>query len=310
MKAKTLYDQLEKDFIKPKHYDNWFTYLKDISEYLTENFKKKSIGLVCDFTETITHVFTSVFPSPSVLSHILSTSHKNALLFLHHPMTWDLLKDPNVFQPINLDLLKQLKDRGISIFSLHAPLDDFGKYSTSVTLGNALKIKNMKAFAPYNGGLSGIIGETAEVTVESLSKKYTEVLGHKTSLYKYGSDEEIQNNKVAIVAGGGNDVVVLKDVTKEGINTFITGVTVKNAFSAPVHEFAKEKGINLLGGTHYSTEKFACIAMCEYFEKLGIHSEFIEDEPSFYDLQTTLIVLYIKRNSVKLGFMDVISIVQ
>jgi len=31
-----------------------------------------------------------------------------------------------------------------------------------------------------------------------------------------------------------------------------------------------------LAATHYSTEKFACIAMTEYFTELGLPSEFIE----------------------------------
>jgi hypothetical protein len=41
----------------------------------------------------------------------------------------------------------------------------------------------------------------------------------------------------------------------------------------------------LLGGTHYSTEKFACQAMCDYFGKIGIIStEFILDTPMLEDL--------------------------
>ena len=53
-------------------------------------------------------------------------------------------------------------------------------------------------------------------------------------------------------------------------------MTVLYDFSREVHEFEKEKGINLLGGTHYSTEKFACMALVEYFEQLGLLCEFIE----------------------------------
>jgi hypothetical protein len=42
--------------------------------------------------------------------------------------------------------------------------------------------------------------------------------------------------------------------------------------------------LNLLGGTHYSTEKFACMEMVNYFKQKGIDCEFIEDEPMFEDL--------------------------
>ena len=37
--------------------------------------------------------------------------------------------------------------------------------------------------------------------------------------------------------------------------------------------------------THYSTEKFACIALCDYFEELGLNCEFIEDNPVLEDIE-------------------------
>jgi len=64
----------------------------------------------------------------------------------------------------------------------------------------------------------------------------------------------------------------------------LTGVTINNKYTYAAHELEKEHNISLLGGTHYSSEKFACIAMCGYFDKLGLHSEFIEDVPCFVDL--------------------------
>jgi len=50
------------------------------------------------------------------------------------------------------------------------------------------------------------------------------------------------------------------------------------------HEFAEKHKVNLLGGTHYSTEKFACIAMIDYFKKIGLSAEFIKDEPVMEDM--------------------------
>ena len=54
--------------------------------------------------------------------------------------------------------------------------------------------------------------------------------------------------------------------------------------SAATHELEKNSRINVIGGTHYSSEKFACIEMCKYFNKLGLEAEFIEDEPCFEDM--------------------------
>jgi putative NIF3 family GTP cyclohydrolase 1 type 2 len=59
---------------------------------------------------------------------------------------------------------------------------------------------------------------------------------------------------------------------------------VLNDRSRAAHDIARENKINILGGSHYSTEKFACMAMCGYFRKQGLPSEFIEDTPVMEDL--------------------------
>ena len=61
-------------------------------------------------------------------------------------------------------------------------------------------------------------------------------------------------------------------------------LSIKNEFSKESHEIAQENQINLLGGTHYSTEKFACIEMIQFFAKFGLPTEFVEDEPVLEDL--------------------------
>ena len=49
-------------------------------------------------------------------------------------------------------------------------------------------------------------------------------------------------------------------------------------------EFSQENEINIIGATHYSTEKFACISMVKYFESLGIPAEFLEGKYYLEDL--------------------------
>jgi len=284
MESIKLYEKLEKDFITSKMSDEWAKYMDSVSEFLSENFKKRSMGLVCDFTKEINKVYTAVFPSKKVLQKILEDNIKNCMLFVHHPSIWDIRNAPEVFQQMDKKLLKQFKERNISIYNLHVPLDNYGEYSTGVTLAKALGIKPEKAFAPYFGSLCGVFGKTDLLDVDDLRKKFEQIVKHKIKLYNYGVNE-IKNNKVAIVAGGGNDIETLKEISKAGINTFITGITAKNDHSKETHEFAEKNKINILGGTHYSTERFACIAMVDYFKKLELSSEFIEDEPVMEDME-------------------------
>jgi putative NIF3 family GTP cyclohydrolase 1 type 2 len=283
MKASQLYQSLEKDFITPEMSDEWAEHMNSISNFLSENFKKRSMGLVCDFATEIKKVYTAVFPSKKVMKKILEDKIQNAMLFIHHPSIWDIRKAPEVFQQMDRKLLKEFKDRMISIYNLHVPLDNYGRHSTSVTLAKALGIKPEKPFASYFGSLCGIFGKTNLVTVQDLRKKFQDAVGHKVSLYNYGGNRII-DGIVAVIAGGGNDVEMLREIAKAKVNTFVTGITAKNDHSMKAHKFAEANKINILGGTHYSTERFACISMVDYFKKFGLPSEFIEDEPVMEDM--------------------------
>ena len=283
MKARELYAQLEKDFIFLHLHDGFAQYIPDLHPYMTENFKERSMGLVCDFTDEINTVYTAVFPSDQVMSGILADDPHDAMLFLHHPAIWDFRGSPQRWFQMDNKWVEQCKENKVSIYAIHVPLDNFGLYSTSRSLTDALGIEIIEPFCEYRGGLAGVIGKTNCKTVGELNDVFSGTVGHRTKLYPYG-DADIHDGKVAIVAGGGNDMEVLPAVAEKGIHTLITGITVENERTAEVHQYEKEKRINLLGGTHYSTEKFACQRICDYFAQHGLTARFVPDIPVFEDL--------------------------
>lgn len=89
---------------------------------------------------------------------------------------------------------------------------------------------------------------------------------------------------MGLTTGGGNEVFVLKELAEIDVNTYITGVTVLNDYSKKSHDFAKENRINLIGATHYLTEKFTCIAIYDYFKDAGLSCKFIEDDLVLEDM--------------------------
>lgn len=280
MKAQNLYEKLEIDFIARRGLtDDW----KEIGtkKYLSPNFKKRSMGVVYDFSENIKKVYTAVFPEDSVIKKILAKKETDVLLFVHHPMAWDITKKP-IFTSISEKDLKIFKERRISVYCLHVPLDNFGRYSTTNTLARELGVKVETQFAPYFGARCGVIGTVDTDKVSDIIKRFEKAVGHKVKLYKYGADK-IKDKRVALIAGGGMDLEILETIPK-GINLYVTGITKKNDYSKRSHEYLKEKKINLLGGTHYSTEKFACIAMVDYFKKQGLKAEFISNKPGMKDI--------------------------
>ncbi len=282
MKSEKLYEQLEKDFVEPEMWDEWAEYMDPISDYLTDQFKERSIGLVCDNTDEIKEVYTAVFPEKKVMKEVIGKSEGNSLLFMHHPSIWDINQDPP-FQLMDEELLEKFQDKQISIYILHVPLDNYSEYSTGRSLAEALEIKVKEPFAEYRGGKSGVIGKTKAETLEEQAKILQKTIGHEVGIYPYG-DKEIKDQKIGLVTGGGLMKSTLKELNERDINTFITGLTARNDHSEENHEYAEEKEINLLGGTHYSTEKFACKKIREYFEEKGLPARFIEGEPVMEDL--------------------------
>ncbi|HEY8890328.1 MAG TPA: Nif3-like dinuclear metal center hexameric protein [Clostridium sp.] len=282
MNSIELYNHLERDFITKELRDDWARYMRDMDDYLCINFKERSMGLVCDFASEIKEVYSAVFPTEDIMQKIIDDGITDAMLFLHHPSIWDITRLKPFYQ-MDKALLEKFRKNRISIYNLHVPLDNFCEYSTSKTLADALDIEIEKPFKEYCGALSGVIGKTKCKSMEELHNKFSKVLGHETSLYLYG-DSNIKDGRIAIVAGGGNNKDTVTEMIENNINVLITGISVNNESYSAVHELEQNNCINVLGGTHYSTEKFACQKMCTYFENLGIASTFIEGEPVCEDM--------------------------
>jgi putative NIF3 family GTP cyclohydrolase 1 type 2 len=282
LKASDLYKIVDSDFIKPGIIDAWARYMEEISDFLTDSFKTCSMGLMCDNTTKINKVYTAVFPSKKIMEHIAAKNETDILLLLHHAKIWDI-NAPDAWVQMERTWLDTFKAQRIAIYLLHHPLDNYGEYSTSGTLAKTLNIQPQEPFADMFGIQAGVFGKTECSTIHELKAKFDTAVNHETRLYQYG-DKYISNQTIGVVAGGGFAIDILNDVKNKKVNTFITGVTCLNDYNQEAHEYANEHHINILGGTHYSTEKFACSAMCKYFEKHGLPTEFIEEEPLLADM--------------------------
>lgn len=286
MKAKKLYASLDSEFELDKLTDDEWSYL-DLGNHITQNFKDTRMGLVLDNADEIQKVYTAVFPSEKVLDKILSSGERDVLLFTHHPMIWDFGEGGYPFRNIPREYLERLKERAISYYAIHVPLDRNGPYSTAVSLARALDIETESEFFDYHGVKVGVIGKTVSKTVSEMEEQIKALVGHPVKIWSYG-DTQISNQMVAVIGGGGNYPEIAEELAETDVRTYLTGVTKKISSYEPglrFHEICREYGINVIAATHYSTEKFACIAMLKFFETLGLPSEFVEDEPSFEDLE-------------------------
>ncbi|SHI83654.1 Nif3-like dinuclear metal center hexameric protein [Lutispora thermophila] len=266
MRALDIYNKLEKYF-KP--------------EQCTDVVKN---GIQYHNAEEIEKVYTATFASESVISEILMRGQKNVLLFTHHPLPQ---RKPPDYGPseISRRLIMEMKENKVSLFSYHIPLDRNGVYSPGNNLAKAMGIIPYDEFYFQNNVFMGVLCNSHFATVYEAKERLEQAIDHKAKLYCYG-DSYLNDGRIAIMAGGASNLDIYEYLADKGVNTFITGVTnpKKAEWIAEIHEKAKENGINLIGGTHCSTEKFACIAMLDFFRGMGLESEFIDEEPDFCDL--------------------------
>ena len=284
MNAKELYEKIGRDFEIDKYTDDWS--FVEFNEFINPDFKKRYIGVMLDNTTEIEKVYTSTFPDTAVLDDILSRNETDILFLSHHAMGYDPTQEGFPFYNIPAGHLKKLKERRISFYVMHIPLDSNGDYSTSVSLAKELQLQITGEFCEYLGSKVGVICETGFTKLEDFTLYVENIMGHEIKVRRYG-DEIIRRKTVAVAAGGGCIDFVAEELAALGINTFLTGCTKPIPSFEPnmeFHRIAKENKINLVGATHYSTEKFACMAMIEYFTGISIKAEFIEGSPCMEDL--------------------------
>lgn len=284
MKAKTLYSKLDSDFDVEELKDDWS--FMNFNEFIVPEFKKRYIGLVLDNTDIVRKVYTATMPDLDILEKLVQTNQTDILLFSHHAMGYDPAIPGIPFYDIPLDYLKKLKKRRISFYVLHVPLDLNGEYSTAVNLAKHFKLEIIDEFCEWEGKKAGVVCKTEMKTATELANYVRSVLGHEIRLIKNG-DELIREGRVAIAAGGGSVDFVATELAELGINMYITGCTREVPavdFITGFHRITKEEKINVIGATHYTTEKYACIAMVKYFENTGVPAEFLEGKYFLADL--------------------------
>ncbi len=259
---------------------------KALDEYFrpwecTEVFPK--IGEQYHYADELEKVYTACFADEEVFAELQRRGAHDCMLFTHHPAPQKTALDAD-YPPLSELSLKIMKENRINLFAYHIPLDRNGVYSPGNNLAKVMGARPFGEFYLQNKVLMGVLCDTDLKTRSDVVECLEKTLGHECRCYPYGS-EELMGGRIAIMGGGAKDTTIYDYLIEQGVNCFICGVTNPGAaWIQAIHDAAKKAGVNLIGGTHYSTEKFAPKAMCDFFEKLGLESEFIESAPKLSEL--------------------------
>ncbi len=253
---------------------------EDNRRFINPAFLSLKTNLMTTGSPEIDQVSTVVFITETVADKLLAASEPQ-LIFTHHP--FDYFEDQRGIVPIATTCLERLSARGHALFSCHAGLDTHSHYGTSRALAELLNITVDEEFYDYFGAPAAVTGHLPQLTdyeqfsltvQEKLQRPFVTKVQHRKTV-----------KKVAVAAGGGELPDVLQMAYDRGCDTLLTG-TVEHRWGLPgvqennraFHQLNESLGLNLVGGTHFGTERPALIRLLDYFGSKGIVADYIEDE--------------------------------
>lgn len=175
------------------------------------------------------------------------------LVLVHHGLFWN---PRHPWIGANYELVRELIEHDIAVYSAHLPLDAHPKLGNNILLCQALRLAPVRPFFACKGQLIGFRA-TLRIPREELATRLGGVLGTPPAVLPGGP---AICRRIGVVTGGaGGD---LRQAAVEGVDTFITG-------EGPhwTHAMAEEHGLNVLYGGHYATETFGVKALAAHLAR-------------------------------------------
>jgi putative NIF3 family GTP cyclohydrolase 1 type 2 len=249
-------------------------------EYVLPGWEGHWNGLSVKGAGGVERVVTCVFPSDRIVDELAP----GTLVFTEHPL--DFADEPG-FLPLARETFETMRERGISLYNAHAPLDMHPEVSPSRLCAEGVGLRELEEYFPICEGIPGgaaIIGES-RLSVDGLADALRSYLGPEIKVHVLTRTRG-DAGRVAMVAGGGARVEILDASLERGCQTYVTGNAATNCrldFVREVVRAFRERadavGVTLIDAMHYGMEKPPQLAMVGWFRARGLDAEFVPDGP-------------------------------
>ena len=222
-------------------------------------------GLMRRGDPRVGRVFGACFPSAEVLDAWLGVAQRGDLLVTHHPIdvrngspedgSW-----AEGFVPIAEARLDAIRDRGLSMYACHAPMDTSPTVGTAAAIVEAFGGTVVDHFWPYgNGGHAGFVADVAAISSDGLARQARRVFGVETVEVEGASRETV--TRIAVVGGIGDLVEEMAAAERLGAHAYLTGelhVRIEGGYGrakfGEVRDFAATTAMTLVGVSHAASE--------------------------------------------------------
>jgi putative NIF3 family GTP cyclohydrolase 1 type 2 len=223
-------------------------------------------GLLCSpdpDRQEAERVYLLVFPETSLVDRVVAEQRRlgspGAVVVTHHPC--DMETKGRGFLAIPPEQLQALIACNTAIYVLHAPLDCHPEISTSGAIADGLGLRRVGTFAPYYAGDAGVIAEQAPEPFGAFAarvQRLCELPRLDPEQVRFAGRPV---SRVAIVAGGGDDLKDLAQAEALGADTYLAGHwwtphpgVWSDRNRAAFRDALPNCGMNLLGASHDGSE--------------------------------------------------------
>jgi putative NIF3 family GTP cyclohydrolase 1 type 2 len=239
--------------------------IADLERVATAEFRSGWNGLLCapDLNQPVTRVYLLVFPEFGLIEQVLADERERgnpgAVIVTHHPC--DMETAGRGFVAIPSEQLAALTEARVALYVLHAPLDCHETISTSGALADGLGLTRVGTFAPYYASNAGVLAEQEPEPFNEFARRVKhlcEIPDFDPRQVRF-SGRPVR--KVAILAGGGDDLDSLAEAERWGADTFLAGHWWTphpgewcDSNREAIRELIAGSRMNLLGASHDGSE--------------------------------------------------------
>ena len=224
-------------------------------ERFSEEYLSNSTGLMQVNGNLADRAYCAVFPSKDVFDYLSYENVADAVLFVKHAMEWQ--ESGSGFVPLTEEQLKLLKDRGISLYSAHAPVDNNRTFAPSMGFARQIGYPIIDELAEKGRNYGWVLEVAEGTTYNELYQRLLMITGLNAVQRHYHHDYV---GRIAVTAGGGDYIPALEQALSKGCDTYVTGILFfRGSDYAREHnpifvERLKESGLNGFGASHYLSE--------------------------------------------------------
>jgi putative NIF3 family GTP cyclohydrolase 1 type 2 len=259
----------------------------DLDVYLEKIFLETFHGLMIRNGQTVDKACCTVFLSEEILDKVFAQGRRNILLISHHPLVMET--GSRGFLPLSEGCFAAMRERAISVYILHTPLDVHNEISTSRALARGIGMEQLiGGYYPGPGGPAASYGHLpTPVTLDDFLTRVTQATGVRNPHFIKHRETV---HSVGIIAGG-TDVRGILETSALGCDTLLTG-TYHNLVQNEIGQRYREEfdrirdrlEINLVECSHYASEAVVMRTDMPSFciNHFGMDCEFVPQDDPWY----------------------------